>query len=228
MHRPKILTCVLLAAATAACAEETATDRDAELLAGLENQAEGDSKADGVRDLRASHCEVFVDKAFTETRSRHGVHGSLIWFHAKILPWRLDGAPVRVSLFTRGVNLLTGEEFGWHEQPFDRIAGDYYRLKLSISFDGGPSSGRPPDDTRYEGAFFVETDRGTRYWANAQVDGPNFFLDENLANDLIRVHGNRLFGLEFPPEFGSEGSLRLDSFAVTADVMPYLNPQRCR
>ena len=39
----------------------------------------------------------------------------------------------------------------------------------------------------YQGAFYVETETGTRYWANP-AGGGNFTIDQNLASTLPYHH----------------------------------------
>jgi hypothetical protein len=173
-------------------------------------------------DLPASHCEIFVDKA-SAWSSSYGYAG--VTLKIKTLNDRLDGAIKQVGY--RSIVRSTPEidafckahpaSSGWsHDcatvgvwtdrvaQPF--FGPDYFKIQFELKH-------MYTFEHVFEGAFFVETDKGTRYWLNPSGGG-DFFIDRNMRQDLL----NRGSGGYYPQ--GKE--------LVTADVFPYLNPAGCR
>jgi len=196
------LTLLALSALTQGCAVDETSDAD--FLA-----VEAGGKAD---DFHAGYCEVFIDRIVPV----HGSHASTylnVW--VKTLNDRLDGEITKVAFY--GHHLDTGwcgDErcpevwSAWEVRELDSFVGasDYFEIPLFLSGDYSPM-------VQWEGAFYVETDKGTRYWTNA-ADGGNFFLDRNMSDRLDQMRG----GYNYTPS---------PAYAIPTSEFPYLNPDAC-
>jgi len=106
------------------------------------------------------------------------------------------------------------EEVGkWQDYEATPFVGssDYFELALSLG----------TNDTiarRYEGTFFVETKKGTRYSLKANGGG-NFFLDRKGFSDVENALSSK--GVSW---VGAE----VGQLPKTADFYTYLNPKECR
>jgi hypothetical protein len=103
----------------------------------------------------------------------------------KIRTNALDGAIKNVVFFnTSSVSDAEGggSTAPWNAQALKRFAGasDYYQLDLPTT---GCNENVGCGTTQYTGAFYVETDKGTRYWVKAG-DGKDFTFDPRLTNDV--------------------------------------------
>ena len=123
---------------------------------------------------------------------------------------KLDGEIVRVTFYARYSDgdwaTYDFEPFLGVEDYFQIIRGPYGQKGLLISSDSGSAE--------YEGAFFVETIHGTRYWANA-VGQRNFVFNNETLRDSI-----------FEGRYGRW--TYLENISVTADLLPEMNPNGCR
>jgi hypothetical protein len=185
--------------------------------------AEGDAAVGGdapeiVADARS--CEVFVDRA----TSSHGSHAiSQMTFWLKLREARLDGDVKQVGFRYRATDAnqvcqrpayagapRCRDLDTWREIPATSFFGakDYFELTLFISSDYNPS-------LQYEGVFFVETVKGSRYYAKP-ADGGNFFVNTEMVQNFDRVIGSKLY------------SVSQQQAPVVADRFLYLNPQSCR
>lgn len=173
-------------------------------------------------DYRANNCEVFVDKVAAWSGS-HGYRG--LTLKIKTLNDRLDGAIKMVAFhsmvhsspkvldFCAKHPAANGNSNGcpnvgkWISRPaHPHFGSDYFKIDLELKHDYN-------FEHVYEGVIFVETVKGTRYWLKTGHGG-NFFVDENMRSDLIRL--------------GSGGYYRQGKDMSTADNFEYLNPSRCR
>lgn len=173
-------------------------------------------------DYNANHCEIFVDKVAAWS-STYGYTG--VTFKIKTLNARLDGAIKMVGYRSilrstpKIVNFCINhppangnsnncDSIGkWVDrQAFAYFGSDYFKIDLELSHDY-------TFEHVYEGAFFVETVKGTRYWLHP-AQGVNFFVDENLRSSLLMR--------------GSGGHFKQGKDLNTADVFEYVNPLRCR
>jgi len=131
-------------------------------------------------DVHASYCEIFVDRAM----AYHGSHAlNQVALYVKTLNDRLDGPIAEVGFYGRRFPSLSdpGQWSDWEVQVLEPFVGaaDYFQLDLFISSDYQPV-------VTWEGSFYVETNKGTRYWANAPGGG-NFFFDYEMSRELDRL-----------------------------------------
>jgi hypothetical protein len=162
-------------------------------------------------DIRATHCEIFVDRALPLTGS-HALRK--VHLYLKTLNDRLDGPIDKVGFYRQRTDQrCIGRpdcESSWGEDRVEAFVGssDYFEVDLFIGGDYSP-------EYRYEGAFYVQTTKGTKYWANTE-EGGNFVIDGNMYRNL---QGDRR-----GPYYQSNPQVA----RVAADEFPYLNPDRCR
>jgi hypothetical protein len=168
-------------------------------------------------DIRATNCEIFVDRVIA-TGGSHG--GKRITVFIKTLNDRLDGPIERVGFYRKEdatpctqmperTSMSCADSGKWKDITLQAFVGssDYFELPLTIGGDYMPFSS-------YDGAFYVKTTNGTKYWANTK-EGGNFVIDRNMFSNLEQMgHG----GYVPDPQRA----------AVTADRFPYLNPGTCR
>ncbi|WP_164014093.1 hypothetical protein [Pyxidicoccus trucidator] len=172
----------------------------------------------GAADYPASYCEVFVDRVGAYNTS-HAY--SSLFFYIKTLNWRLDSAVASVGFHGR-MQLANGgtcsstdyqclSEFNiWKDYPATAFMGasDYWALNLVLGSDFTARR-------YYEGAFFVRTVNGNRYWVNPSGGG-NFYLDSNMHINVRNAFGGQVY------------SQSIETSINTADRFPYLNPGNCR
>lgn len=179
------------------------------------------SEASAMKDVKATNCEIFVDKMRLSSSS-HGFLGTTPY--VKIVRDRLDGDVVKVGFFgSHSYKGLDGQSQGgqWKEYPGYAFLGasDYFEVKedlynqftLAVDFSMNHV---------YEGAFFVETTKATRYWANTAESG-NFRID---YDSISALKGNAwsLSAVAY------EHMQDIGKVPATADMLPYYNPQHCR
>ncbi len=186
-----------------------------------------------VRDVLTSNCEGFVDKIapvhiFHELSPYGSFSTIALRFYVKVLPERLDGT-VRSVRF-----------YGFDHFPADDAHGD-----IDVHF--APLQGRPwlsttdyyefedlaPAGSWRKGAFYIETDRGARYWVNAGGGAlSDFVIDPEFVVDVEKNIGS--FGQRLGAPDGHIHSapddvpLNLARLPKTADAFPSLNPFRCK
>jgi hypothetical protein len=127
----------------------------------------------GDNNVPAKYCEIFVDKVV----AYHGAYSTpVITFFIKTLNTRLSASVEEVGFRSR--------EFGFDESNtythgswLDRKArpfvdsDDYWMVSLTGTMS-------------FEGAFYVKTTDGMRYWVNP-ANGPNFVVQKDLFDRLI-------------------------------------------
>ncbi|MEK6772902.1 MAG: hypothetical protein AABY64_03085 [Bdellovibrionota bacterium] len=173
-------------------------------------------------DYPANHCEIFVDKvaAWSGTSGYAG-----LTFKIKTLNSRLDGAiksvgyysivrsNPQIAAFCKAHPPSNGNSNDcnyvdkWIVRPAQAFFGqDYFSIDFVLyhQYDFVHV---------FEGAFVVETVKGTRYWLNP-AKGGTFFLDDNLRSNLLKL--------------GSGGYHRHAKDLNTATAFDYVNPLRCR
>lgn len=169
-----------------------------------------------INDIQATHCEIFIDKAAMfyvdgyNMRSDHYASRSLKLF-IKVLPDRLDGKIRAVRYYHLSDHYMIGSPFEAVDLKPWLGSIDYYYLTI-------------PDNFWETGSFYVETENNTRYWYTQEsMPYSNFKFDGRMMNDLERHEG--FFGYKYP-QHGPD--LDVGQLGSTADLFPYLNPQRCR
>jgi hypothetical protein len=171
------------------------------------------------RDVRASYCEIFVDKSIVYRESSDDTHVTM-WVRTNNT--RLDSYVSGVGFYgkaslesfeciandkrpiCKGVN-------EWRDYPlmsFTQLP-DYFLIDFAIA---SPEFGAK----RFEGAFYIETVAGTRYWANAENFG-NFIIDKTVAGWVEKAMEGR-----------TSTSSDIELAVSTAESFYYFNPNRCR
>lgn len=181
-------------------------------------------KADEVQntDVRASACEVFVDKV--SPRVYKDVRGVILY--VKTLNDKLDGEVTEVGFYghatTDGCTKGPWDEecpgtFAWRSFKGEPHFGakDYFEITLTVW-------NSMINKRIYEGAIYAKTSTGKTYWANPQGGG-NFIIDypmvENVLDLVPQCRDSNLVICG-----NADPSTRLS----TADSFEYLNPDRCR
>lgn len=168
-------------------------------------------------DISARHCEIFLDKV----RIARGSHGSTMAdVFVKVRREMLDGKIVRVAFRGRVDSRIHAggtTSIDWQTYTlapfFD--APDYFQLTTGPTGQQGFLLSSDYGQSTTTGAFFVETTKGTRYWAHTWDEDGNFrFHQESLQAVIERSRGENLPDLRRVP--------------TTADVLPHLNPTQCR
>lgn len=167
--------------------------------------------AASIQDIRATNCEVFVDKVRVY-HSSHGFTGAVLF--VKLLNDRLDGDVTKVAFFAKHTyenyyGDRTVEDWQAYEGQKFAGANDYYEVR-SYNYDGFVVGADYSSDHVWLGAVYVETSTGKRYWSNTH-DGGNFWLDHNSIAAMQPWVNNSL-----------------SNVPKTADQLTYWNPQRCR
>lgn len=140
------------------------------------------------RNVNATHCEAFVEKGAVVFGNGQR---SELRFYIKIHPERLDGAVKYVGFHAykhdvggicNGPSPLTnpycakvGTWSDYKSRPLVHESKDYFDVRLETSDIDG-------DVFKYEGAFFVQTDMGTRYWLHVNKRFENFYFDEDFID----------------------------------------------
>lgn len=164
-------------------------------------------------DVRATNCEVFVDRAIAVSGS-HALRQ--IGVYVKTLNDRLDGPIDHVGFYRKrtgiGCQGNTDCNEDWREERIQAFVGsaDYFELELPIGGDYSPGF-------EYTGSFFVQTTKGTKYWANTK-EGGDFVIGDSTFESL---RGNPYTSM---PHYRSDPQ----QATATAEGFPYLNPGTCR
>lgn len=173
-------------------------------------------------DYPAKHCELFVDQV-AAWNSTYGYSGMTL--KIKTINERLDGAVKEVGFRSIVRSTPQIKDFCQRYNPDNGYANDCYQLDQWVDRPAREFFG--PDYFRidlvlkhdytfehvFEGAFYVKTDKGTRYWLNPAGE-QNFFVDRNMYQNLL--------------DLGSGGYYMRGREISTADKFKYLNPGGCR
>jgi hypothetical protein len=173
----------------------------------------------------ANNCEVFIDRAQTVV----GSHSSMTeYFWVKTLNNRLDGNIVRVAAVVHQVGTEEGRSYLDHTYEIEMTsffgANDYWGLNFTA--EAGPGT---QIDALWTGSalefywneqvqVYVETDKGSRYYAQTTDSDGTYKFDGNLGLNLQRARGG------YMPDFTESQVTAVN----TANSFPYLNPSRCR
>jgi hypothetical protein len=171
------------------------------------------------RDVRASYCEIFVDKALVYRETSETTHVTMwvrtnntrldsyvsgVGFYGRARLGSLECEPNDKRQVCKGVN-------EWRDYPLTAFAElpNYFSIDFTIaSPDFGAKS--------YEGAFYIETVAGTRYWANAENFG-NFVVDKTVAGWVEKAMNGR-----------TSSASDITAAVSTSESFYYFNPNRCR
>ncbi|MEK6705390.1 MAG: hypothetical protein AABZ06_06335 [Bdellovibrionota bacterium] len=171
-------------------------------------------------DIRATNCEVFIDKVgvYHAFNPQWG-EAIAAQFYVKTINDRLDGKVKKVGFYAQTRHAKTGGVMiDWREFtsfPFEG-ATDYFEFFLK-DFRTDATWTFPHE---FEGAFFVETENGTRYWANTSVGG-NFVINPDLVKRIEQATGR-----QYGDKHG--GNFKVRQLPKTADFFQELNPWQCR
>jgi|GEM_PF-6351558 len=181
--------------------------------------------------IEAVSCEAWIDKAAAEVVAFSSDTGPV--FRTRIY-LKIDTHQIPLS--TLAHVSWYGRRFTWHEgtlastSDFQRVelrllesARDYFVLDLgSLSEQLWNHLTGPHQRVSHEGAFVVATTDGRSVWVN---DGlrplANFAFDDSLET-LLRAKGQTV------GSYGLAVKQSLEQVNLTADVLPQLNPRRCR
>jgi hypothetical protein len=203
---------------SAACGAETApTDLNA-VPTSLPS-----TKAD---DYAAQYCEVFVDAAqiFTGDEGEFGTR-----MFVKTINSRLDGNITGVGFYGQLIfhgydddSANTNVQYQAFKATSAFGASDYFSVDLAESTDAG--------ETYYVGAFYVVTDKGTTYWANAKSYAGAW---DGVSGNLVPQHPtqNFLIDANFADAVNKQSSSNKASilgFTSSDNQGAYFNPNGCK
>ena len=205
----------LLSVALAACSSPAgSSDPSAEDLSAL--QIANDQRA---------KCQIFVNQVsvLKQHNDVGGAAPAFAKFYIKTPRGSFKGKPTQVGFYGR-VTSDAGQKQG--PAPLNQ----WEVVTTAISFPGATGADGYTDywqltlateqaalgNYRYEGSFFVQTDDGTKYWANADSKGTNFVIDADMTENIVQIYG-RSFGID------REGT-RLEA----SSQFKYLNPNSCK
>jgi hypothetical protein len=175
--------------------------------------------------VKAAHCEIFIDKAFmTEARPDNGLRQTLHLF-VKINPEKLDGAVTQVVQYDERVNSSSHgtDRRPWSPTDLSPFAGssDYFEIDLALIDNGSWYK----QSFFYEASFYVQTDKGTRYWANANSN-PDF--ETRQGNWVLSMNNLKGGALTELPIFTQNPDLRkIRKTRDNGGVGRFFNPQSC-
>jgi len=176
--------------------------------------------------VKATHCEIFIDKAFMrETRPDNGLRQTLHLF-VKINPEKLDGAVTQVVQYDERVNSSSHgvSTRPWSPTDLSPFAGssDYFEIELALIDNGSWYK----QSFFYEASFYVQTDKGTRYWANAGFRNQNF--ESRQGNWIFSMNNLKGGALAELPIFTQNPDLgRIRKTRDNGEVGRFFNPQGC-
>ena len=169
------------------------------------------------RDLPSTNCEIHIDKV-RSVRSSGGV--ILIKPYIKVNPEKLDGRITKVSFYGRQSTLdynspVQPVDSDWNEIAMRGFLGARDYFELANNNDGFAISSNY-GSAKYEGGFYVETEHGTRYWANAGIKKNFVFNYASMAKIVDDCWSNY-------------NCSDMSSVKTTAELnLEDLNPQHCR
>lgn len=187
------------------------------------------------RDLKASSCEIWIDKMVAKQDGWDGAFGSVLNAEAYLKVDLAKTGPIRRVVFYGAQRTVkqSGEvvaDTGFREVELDSFVGsqDYFVIKFGdLEFHWFDSSSRP-GALAHEGAFYVETVDGRRLWTNPVGQSSNHFLFDRNTVKAIRERGDIYVNVSWGGPFGDAKHTDLATMSGTADKNTYLNPQRCR
>ncbi len=152
------------------------------------------------KDITATRCEFFMDRIGASSNHYIDYPTNILKFVFKVSTQKLDGRMVSWGYFSNSYGQ-------WREQKLAISSSSelnkYFALELPVSNKG------------FEAVFYLETDKGTRYWARAAVNGQlaNFTLNSKTFDYLVDELG-------FDPD--------MYNVKRTAEFNRYFNPMSCR
>jgi hypothetical protein len=192
------------------------------------------SNAWGSQDLKATNCEIFIDKVAGKQVGYHGAFGTVINTEVFLKIDLSKTGPVRKIVFfstQRNVddygNITSQSGFRDVELSPYFGAADYFVANLGDLENHWWDRSNSQDRAEHEGAFYVERLDGVRLWVNPARDfGPHFLFDEGTA-DTLSARGQIYSGNDGYP-YGAAKLNHVDDVMKTADYNTYWNPSRCR
>lgn len=182
-----------------------------------------------LKNIKATHCEIFIDKAAISETTDPTTGGLVqdLYLFIKIYANRLDSGVRRVRYYGEYTqSSMYGRNGGdnWSEKNLDRQdeAADYFGTKLPLVKLYKYAGTEQKEVFRHSGAFYVESEKGTRYWANAQSQN-NF--DFNM--DFFK--GGALPELRILTSFAptTDAVLNLKKTQIVGELGRFFNPQGC-
>ncbi len=186
-------------------------------------------QAQAFDDVRATNCEIFIDRIAARQTTWHGAFGGILIGEAYV---KIDlpqvGLGSRVFFYGRTLSIDKSKKVtsdtGFRKVELIPFQGssDYFMLPLGHLSHYWFND---YDRISHEGAFFVEKANGTRLWLNSDQGDGHFFFDEGTSR-AIRDLGATYVNSEFP--YGEARHTGIVSIPNTASTNTYLNPQRCQ
>ncbi len=143
------------------------------------------------RNVDASHCEAFVERAALVFGNGQRVE---LRVFLKAHPHMLDDAVVEVGFHAlkrdpgrvcsgafRRSNPQCANVDVWSDyrgRPFFYGSKDYFEVRFDVSNIEG-------DFFSYEGVFYVQTEMGTRYWIHPSEQINHFFFEEQFVDQMM-------------------------------------------
>lgn len=200
------------------------------LVAGCGTESESTLKDDNALDedanhVVAKHCEVFIDKV---TYTKYGMN--FLYAFLKVHLDRLDAPIKRIGFMGKkrfettapGTGEVTTYESDWSKvvEASSHLGSDHY---FWVSFHvSGARYGFQMKGV-YQGAFFVETQKGTYYWVNESLQSErNFTINQPMFKLLEeKLRDVSLWDLGGPYR-------HITKVPQASEIIPELNPQKCR
>ena len=182
------------------------------------------------RNVKANHCEIFIDKAAISEKPDPTTGGKLqtLFTFVKVDASRLDG-PVRKVVwygqYTRSSDYGRDGGNNWLETNLESqdSAPDYFKNELPLVKLYTYAGRSTKELFRHSGAFFVETEKGTRYWANAnEKDNFDFDMDLFMGGSIPEL---RIL-TSFSPTFDTVVALKKTK--ENGEIGRFFNPQGCQ
>lgn len=183
-----------------------------------------------LKNIRATHCEIFIDKAAISETFDPSTNGKVQELHlfVKILKERLDAPVQKVIYFgeytqSSMYGRTGGDNWSEHQLESHDSASDYFttKLKLVKLYRYGGSDQK--EVFHHSGAVFVESANGTRYWANAEKK-------DNFEINMDFFKGGAIPELRILTSFTakSEEVLGLKKTSESGEIGRFFNPSGCR
>lgn len=186
------------------------------------------------RDIKATNCEIFIDKVAAQQVAYHGAFGAILSTQVFLKIDLFKTGPVRRVVFYSNEKSIdnggqVNRETGFRDVELQSYFGapDYFMAGLGDLENHWWDESNTQDRAEHEGAFYVERLDGVRLWVNPAVSyGPHFLFNEGTVATL-ETNGQIYSGHEGYP-YGVAKLRHLDEVKQTADYNTYWNPSRCR
>lgn len=184
----------------------------------------------GIQNIRANHCEAFIDKTAISEKidpTTGGGKTQSLFLFIKVNTERLDSPVRRVGYYGESTHDHryggTRSDFRESDLVSQDNALDYFRINLNLVKLYTYAGSNSKEVYRHSGAFFVQTEKGTRYWVNAkEKDNFDFNMDffKGGAIPELRILTT------FEPSTNEVASLK--KTRDMGDIGQFFNPNGCK